>query len=87
MNASLIKRYEDEVNVPLIVNVDFYRMENGMKFECKVSFHHRSLTLHCLHFDFRKDKNHPTLFREQRQNKTQNRKPAYFSPSKWSQCY
>ena len=82
MNASLIKRYEDEVDVPLILNVGDCRMEKGMESGCRVSFLHRSLTLQCLHFAFHKDKNHPTLFREQRQNKTQNTKPAYFSPSK-----
>ena len=82
MKASLITKYQDEVNVPIILNVGDCRMEKGMESGCQVSFRHRSLTLQCLHFDFHKDKNHLALLREQRQNKTQYTKPACFIPSK-----
>ena len=77
------------VHLPLILNVGDWRMEKGIKsgWGCQVSFHHRSLTLQCRHFDFRTDKSHLTLLQEQRQNKIQNTKTAYFTSTKaieWS---
>ena len=81
--------HKNKVYLPLILNVGDWRMEKGMKSGCQVSFHHRSLTLQCRHFDFRTDKSHLTLLQEQRQNKIQNTKPAYFTSTKaieWSSC-
>ena len=81
--------HKNKVYLPLILNVGDWRMEKGMKSGCQVSFHHRSLTLQCRHFDFRTDKSHLTLLQKQRQNKIQNTKTAYFTSTKaieWSSC-